>query len=607
MTGARARASLAAVALAASLAGSFAAPDARAQVGASLVIAADRDDDDVDGVADGEQAEVPLLARADLAAIDASWTGGTLEIASGADRVRMVVAGKPRPLAGVVPPGASLQGLEPGRVIGAVTSARGRLAFTIDVVLAGFRDGQRRAVSPAKEHASIVRTAPARPPEGADAAYDDPDALRVTLESHAQAALPGELRLESVTPVGTTLDTLRVPELAAIPCRDERRCLASAPIRLVFDEIDRRHPLVEARSLRVEVGGAVVVRAGSKKLSAIRVQGPRASALGPMTRLRAKIRAFVVRIAPGGAPAIGGNDQGALVAARSELALAGQVWGQCGIAFPPPGAIDVRIVNPPPPHLVSFGNDVGLPATGGQAELKIEGRAVSLPIAPRATPSQVATAFARAVERAGFVAIVSENARTLPGALPSVDVSVRKQDGSLAQVELAQRPTEPTLTVQVGHVDFANGLEHFTDMDSVAGTIEERTLVKALEDGDPRTIEVIVVPSFAGGGRIGESFITSDGSSVRNVVLFDRAGVRARKSSLTLAHELGHVLLDMPGHPDDYGVDTPTLLMDSDASDASPFGPRRITVDECARAVRQSGPKARVPLLEPWPLAPLKY
>jgi hypothetical protein len=144
-------------------------------------------------------------------------------------------------------------------------------------------------------------------------------------------------------------------------------------------------------------------------------------------------------------------------------------------------------------------------------------------------------------------------------------------------------------------------------MDSAAGTLEERTLLKGLDDDDPRTIEVVVVPFFAGGGRIGESFIASDLSSVRNVVLLDRAGVRATRSSLTLAHELGHVLLDMPGHPDDYGVDTPTQLMDSDASDASPYGPRRLTVEECARMVREAGPNGRVPLLADWPLGPLTY
>jgi hypothetical protein len=63
--------------------------------------------------------------------------------------------------------------------------------------------------------------------------------------------------------------------------------------------------------------------------------------------------------------------------------------------------------------------------------------------------------------------------------------------------------------------------------------------------------------------------------------------------------------MDLPGHPDDYGVDTPTLLMDSDAADASPFGPRRLTVEECARVVRQSGPRARVPLVADWPVGPL--
>jgi hypothetical protein len=93
---------------------------------------------------------------------------------------------------------------------------------------------------------------------------------------------------------------------------------------------------------------------------------------------------------------------------------------------------------------------------------------------------------------------------------------------------------------------------------------------------------------------------------VRNVVLLDRAGIRARRSSLTLAHELGHVFLNMPGHPDDFGLDTPTMLMDSDASDASPFGPRRLTTSDCARVVREAGPRARVPLFSEWPLTRLR-
>jgi hypothetical protein len=61
-------------------------------------------------------------------------------------------------------------------------------------------------------------------------------------------------------------------------------------------------------------------------------------------------------------------------------------------------------------------------------------------------------------------------------------------------------------------------------------------------------------------------------------------------------------LLDMPGHPDDYGVDQPTSLMDADAADPTIFGPRRLSVAECERAIVQSGPGAAVPLLQPWPL-----
>ncbi len=45
--------------------------------------------------------------------------------------------------------------------------------------------------------------------------------------------------------------------------------------------------------------------------------------------------------------------------------------------------------------------------------------------------------------------------------------------------------------------------------------------------------------------------------------------------------------------------------MDSDASDASVFGPRRLELEDCERMLRQSGPSANVPLLRAWPLAPV--
>src|SRR5262249_53537391 len=109
------------------------------------------------------------------------------------------------------------------------------------------------------------------------------------------------------------------------------------------------------------------------------------------------------------------------------------------------------------------------------------------------------------------------------------------------------------------------------------------------------------------GGRIGESFIYADRGALRDVLIEDRAGLRVDRASFALAHELGHILLDDPGHPDDFGADTPTRLMDADAANASAWGPRRLLGDECARALRQSGPGAPWPLLRPWPLGPLRF
>jgi len=110
------------------------------------------------------------------------------------------------------------------------------------------------------------------------------------------------------------------------------------------------------------------------------------------------------------------------------------------------------------------------------------------------------------------------------------------------------------------------------------------------------------VPSFARAERIGESFISSPGSSLSNTVIIDRAAVRAGARSFALAHELGHVLLSMPGHPDDFGVDQSLSLMDADVADSTIFGPRRLSIADCERALTQTGPDSLVPLLQRVPL-----
>ncbi len=584
---------------------------------AALVLAADRDDDDADGKADAEAEVVPPLARVDAVPLDKAFVGWEIHAVGGAEHARMLAPnGRVVPWDRPAPKGALLQGLTAGAV--QLVAARGAAhhPIAVEVRTIGFVDGKQRRVDTAKDHASIERTPPARIEGAPDAAYDDPDALRLWVEvPEGRAAAAPRLAVESVSASGGSIDVLAQVALAPAHCAKDRgdvRCFASAPLRFVMDDVDRTHPLVSGRSLRAEVGGAIVVREAGKKLQAIRVLGPRDTAAGPIRRLRATIRPFVLRVTPGGTPAIGSNDAGAVTALRAELALASSIWGQCGVTFGPTSQIDVHIVNPPPPYLLAIGDDAGLAATGGELSLRADGHPVTISMARGALPDRVASELSRALEKVGLTATISPNARIAPGAGGSVDLLVsRRKDGRLVALEPlslgARLTTDATLAVRIGSVDLSDGLQHFGDMDSVAGTLEERTLLKSIDDGDPQTVEVIIVPSFTGGGRIGESFIASDLSSLRNAVLLDRAGVRARRSSLTLAHELGHVLLDMPGHPDDYGLDTPTLLMDSDASDASPFGPRRLTLDECARVVRQAGPKARVPLLADWPIGALAY
>jgi hypothetical protein len=596
------------------------APHAAAEIDATapsvrVELWADRDDDDLDGVPDADAPSVAAGARADLVPLDGRLAGATWQLLSGGEHARLVLpTGRAASWSPGVGGAAWVQGVSPGRVE-LLARVRGeRFHVTLAVLGIDLRDGAGHIVDMARSHASLERTPPSRADGPIDAPYEDPDALRVVLAAPDEGpGLDGDrdIAVESVTSSGAPVDAIHSLGLTPSPCArayEAVRCWASAPLRLVGDDVDRNHPLAIGRSIKAQLGGAIVFRGKSRKAQAIRVLGPRSSPVGPIGRLRATLRPFVLRVAPGGAPSIGGSDAGAIEALRAELAAASSVWAQCGIALGDLRPVDVRVVDPPPSHLVAIGDGLGVPASGGEIRLRADGRVLAVDTHAGDSPDRVADALVRAVERAGLTAVVSSNAAIAPGIGASVDVSVRRRDGALVAVDAvpgAPISTDASLRVRVGSVDLSDGIEHFTDIDAAAGTLEERTLLKALDDGDPSTIEVVVVPLFAGGGRIGESFIGSDLSSVRNVVVLDRAGIRARKSSLTLAHELGHVLMDLPGHPDDYGVDTPTLLMDSDAADASPFGPRRLPVDECARAVRQSGPKAEVPLLVDWPLAPL--
>jgi hypothetical protein len=576
----------------------------RGAVGAALprgtwddVLPADLDDDDFNGVSDALDPKPSRVSLTDAVPVPDGWIGGKLTPIDGAALVRMVVPGRVLPW-GVVPRGAMLQGVSPG-LFRATLESRGATT-DVSYAVSGARaiDASGATVDPLTRVA-MVRSVPSKDGADAKAPFEDEDAFRfmVTLPVDGQAATP-QLRLRSFSPKGVLLDTLDAFEAKKVDC-EKGSCFTTPALRLVVDDVDRQHPLIEKRSLRGEVGGAVALFVNGRKHWSARVGGPR-SLSGP-ARYRLKIRAIVMRATASGSPSVGGNDKGAIALVRSELAYAAALWGQCGISFGPSADLEVRVENPPEDHLVAFANDGGVWSGGGELKFRVDGKSVTVAVPKGAQVEEVADAFVGELGKIGFKGLLSRNARTLSGAKGSVDVSVRSDSGKLAKVEWIGHG----FAVDVGHVDLGDGLNHFTDVDSPAGTLEERTLVKAFDDGDPTVVKLFVVPSFGGGGRIGESFIASDGSSMRGIVMLDRAGIRARRSSYTLAHELGHVLLDEPGHPDDFVGDTPSRLMDSDASDPSAYGPRRLLVEECKRVILQSGPKARVPVLDAWPLEPL--
>jgi len=576
-------------------------PPVAALVPASIELEADADDDDADGREDGASPSVTGHARRDVIPLPAFAIGKRVEIVSALGGARVLVGGKPLTLPAFAPNGAELQGVRATDESAKLLVGEGARAVSVPLVVRahGFEDQSAAPISATSSHLSFSRALPDLSPAS------DPDGFRITVRGEKSAPVD----VVSLGTHGAVLGRIVGVPLDA-PCAARNpQCQRSRPLRLVVDSVDGNHPGSLGRSLVAEVGGLVLVVRDGKKLTSIHVGGPRgngATAGGPFGALGLRVRATLFRAEKTGKPALFANEPEAIAEVRKDLADARALWSQCGVSLEARDA-DVRIASPPPPSLVAFGNDLGLPSSGGTVRVLVEGKKVEVTLPAGRTPLEAAFLFAEAVEKAGFVTEVSRNARIAPGAMGSADVRITKKghrasDGPAQAARVDADGTlssDATLSVAIGVVDLSDGLTHFGDMDSPAGTLEERSLVKSLDDRDPRTVNIVYVPYFAGGGRIGESFIHGDGSSVRNVIVVDRSGVRSRKSSHAIAHELGHVLLDVPGHPDDFGRDTPNLLMDSDASDASVYGPRRLTNEECARVVTEAGPRSKAPLLEP--------
>jgi len=431
----------------------------------------------------------------------------------------------------------------------------------------------------------------------------DHDALRFLLIGPPDATLE-PLQAQTRDSAGKPLDAIVNVNTEPATCPDgvapELVCRETPALRLVPDALDRSHPAVKARSLQASPGGTLRLTLGPKQLLEVPVGGPRAAAWSAGDTFRARLRVLVLRAHVGGLPAVGGSDAGARQLMARELATANALWGQCGIGLALAEKSSIQVVDPPATQLLTVGCGLGQPASGGELRLRSAKHSVSLLTHAGESPVAVALRLAEALAGAGKPPPVFENQRAAADARPSADLLL---DAARPWQPSGNAPlsSDPTLPLCLGQLDLSDGLTHFGDADAFSGTFEERALLRAFDDGDPRTIEVLVVPEFVHGERIGESFIVSPGSSLSNSVIIDRSAIITGARSFALAHELGHVLMAMPGHPDDFGVDQSWSLMDSDVSDPTIFGPRRLSLSDCQRALTQTGPHAITPLLEAVP------
>jgi hypothetical protein len=405
------------------------------------------------------------------------------------------------------------------------------------------------------------------------------------------------LSLVSVDPRnGRARDRLEWVDL--VPNRDG--LLVTPWLVLVSHLEDRTAPGFARRSLRVALGDVVEarLRRGGARAQVVRMPvGRPPGEEHPLTVQPIELRVTVLNSESGGPPIVGGDSAGAREAMRHQIAVLNDVFAPCGISAGPVERIEVVTTDPPGPCLLSVGGRTGLPSAGGDVRLTVDGeRYGPFRVGAGYTPAETGRLLARELKAAGFVVDLSVNARAANAAFPTVDILVRRQDRALVDLGVwSDEPltTDPAQSLSIGEVQLDDGLEPFGPNDFAGGTLEERTLVKALSSGNPRVVEVFVVSRFTGLRKQGESFVSSNESSLKNVAIVDWRALGRARQAYTLAHEIGHILLDDLEHPDARGDRRPFLLMHSRASSAF-GGPMRITASQCetmrenAAAIRSS-------------------
>jgi hypothetical protein len=277
--------------------------------------------------------------------------------------------------------------------------------------------------------------------------------------------------------------------------------------------------------------------------------------------------------------------------------VAGAVLAQCHVAIDAPAPAAIAVRDPPGPCLLEVGGPYGLDAAGGDVRLAVDRRRLGPWRVGRGfTPEETARRIAGALHDAGIPSRIAVNPRGGRAASATADVLILRPDGRPAAVTPWPEPssplgTDPQQPLALGAVDLSDGLEAYGADELGLGTLEERTLLRALGDPGRRAVSLFVVDRFSDEGKQGESFLAD--SAVGPAVLLDRRGVARGRQAYALAHELVHVLLGDLGHPDDDGDGRTWLLMHSRSASAR-FGPKRLTAAQCA-AIRENRAGLLVP------------
>ena len=580
---------------------------------APLLLVVDDDDNDDDGVTDKLQtARVPANNLVDVEVrecerdVQVSVLGG-LRVVRGGSPMALPMLLHPDEL----PTTLSLQAVHPslpGHPLALVlTRGEDVERITVHAVELALLDARNHPISAARDALSVSHrvTNDDSLPRSFDFAVESPDTdnVRVQLQDVRAQGKRAVVRIEP-----SSLDDVRRVHKAVLSLTRSGIALPfrSRFLRLVGDEVDRTARGVATQVLQVALRDRVrvIYETPLGNVSQEYRVGRPGDESGPLAARQAVLHVVVLRTDEGGPPVIGVDDLSALRIVRDELAIANEIWLQCHLTFGAPAESTVTIADPPGPTLLSIADGDGLPARGGRISLRVDDRVLAPVIIPTgASPQDTALRLAQTLVSAGFAPMVTVNPATVFGAGQSADVLIRSQSGAFVRIEPIQGvplTSDPQQRLSIGSVDLGDGLEEFDNMTAQSGTLEERTLIKALSDDDPGTIDLFIVNRFTLGTRQGEAFIPATSGPIVSSVVLDRNGLRQRQTAWTMAHEIGHVLLNQPLHPDNIGPDLPMLLMDSDNNRGTVHGPKRLSQAECQRVSHQSSVLVDPPLLYPY-------